>query len=193
MIIRLDDSSTPRRDHRGRGSEPRRRPRVGTDALALVAVLVTVLGWWLFSGNGPQGPPGNDPRLLIPEDDVSAPADADAVGTQAELVSTTAVPVDSVVVEEPTRLALNYRTAPARCVGALDTPRVLETDAAVTVTLSTVPPQRVPEACVDADQPEVRHTLRIRLDTSVAGRAVLDGAWTQQRQVERVSRPYEPR
>lgn len=190
MIIRVADSSPSGRDTRRSGTQ-RRRPGVGSGAAALVAVLATVIGLWLFSGNGPQGPPGNDPQLLIPEDEVAAPADGAASGAEPQLVSTTSVPLDSVVVEEPTRLALNFRTGPTRCVGPVDTAQVVETDAAVTISLRTVPPQRARAGCAKEDQPEVRRTLRIGLDTSVTGRAVLDGAWTQQRRVERVSQPYE--
>lgn len=156
-------------------------------------VFLAVLGWWLFSGNGPQGPAGNDPRYLIPESEATAPtaAGAAAEGSSAGPVSSLLVPIDSVVVESDQRVALNYTIGPASCVGVVQTPRVLETDAAVTVTLARVPPIRTSERCEDTPLPEVRGTIRVTLDTTLEGRALLDGAYAAQRRVPRATRAYE--
>lgn len=146
------------------------RRRVTSGGAAFAAVLAAVLVWWLFSGNGPQGPDGNAQRLAVAEDPVpgsggeplpDGPADPDAVRIdRLELL------------DEGRRLQLTYLAGPARCAGPLETPRVVESDVAVTVTLTLERPAEPQEGCDDAEQPR---SVRVDLDAPLGDRSVLDG------------------
>jgi hypothetical protein len=157
------------------------RGRVTSGAGAFALVLLAVLGWWLFSGNGPQGPSGNDARYAVP--DVEATGSG-APSSSPRPVAAGAVPIDSYVVEDDLRLAVNYRTG-AACADALQTPRVIESDVTVTITLSA------DVAGSPCGPPEERRTLRVLLDSPLDGRAVLDGARSPRVRVEPTSATYE--
>src|SRR5687767_2144972 len=88
---------------------PRGRGPVTSGAFAMVLVLVAVVGWWLFSGNGPQGPRGNDSRYAVPDVDVTA-GRSGAASPAPEPTRPGAIRIDSYVVEDELRLAVNYRT-----------------------------------------------------------------------------------
>lgn len=156
--------------------------RKGPSGAAAIAVVVAaVLGWWVFSGNGPQGPSGNDARYAVPDVDAT-PTGGDARFTAPE-ASPGTVPIDSYVVRDELRLTLNFRIA-ADCATALETPRVIEGDAAVTITL---PLDAGPE-CSEAVE---RRTLGVLLDSPLSGRAVLDGARSPQVRVAPTDAAYE--
>lgn len=149
-------------------------------------MLVAVAVWWLSSGNGPQGPAGSASRYTTP-DDLVTPSAATGGPSPSPTPGPSArdrVRIESYVVRDPLHVALNYRSA-AGCV--LDTPRVLETDAAVTVTLVASPEGRQ-RAC---RRGVTGHTLLLRLDSPLDGRAILDGATAPQVRVEQTTDAYE--
>ena len=148
----------------------------------MVIVLAAVFVWWLFSGNGPQGPPGNDSRFSVPDVDVSA---SGAPSATPDPPAPGALRIDSYVVRDELRLAVNYRADPA-CADALETPRVIESDVTVTITLSADVPDSSP--CGD---PLERHTLVVLLDSPLDGRAVLDGSTSPQVRVEPTTTTYD--
>ena len=157
--------------------EPRSGRRVSSGAAAIVVLLAMCLGWWLFSGNGPSGPPGNAQLYAVPDETPSgstAPSVAPPEG---------AVEIDGFVPEEGNHVALNYTTGARRCVGRLDTPQVLETDAAVTVSLMLVPPTSPPPPRRCGEVVEL-HTVRVDLDAPLEGRSLLDGSRPQPVRVE---------
>ena len=98
------------------------------------------------------------------------------------------VAIDGFVPEEGNHVALNFTSAPERCVGTLDTPQVLETDAAVTVTLTLIPPESPPRRC---PEPTEQHTVRVDLDAPLEGRSLLDGSRVQPVRVEQAPTTYE--
>ena len=162
---------------------PRGRGPVTSGAAAMVLVLVAVFGWWLFSGNGPQGPSGNDSRYAVPDVDVTA-GQAGAASASPEPARPGAITIDSYVVIDDLRLAVNYR-AGAACADSLQTPRVIESDVTVTITL-TADVHRAP-----CGAPTERRTVAVLLDSPLDGRAVLDGSRSPQVRVEPTSTAYE--
>jgi hypothetical protein len=154
--------------------------------MALALVLGAVAVWWLFSGNGPQGPAGNASRYGAPDDLVtpSAPTVGPSASPTSGPRARDRVRIESYVVRDPLHVALNYRSATG-CL--LDTPRVLETDAAVTVTLVASPDGRQ-GACRRGVE---GHTLLLRLDSPLDGRAILDGSTAPQVRVEQTADAYE--
>ena len=91
------------------------RRSVTSGAGAFALVLLAVLGWWLFSGNGPQGPSGNDARYAVPDVDVNATNGGP--GASPRPPAPGAIEIDSYVVRDQLRLAregiLRLREAPA--------------------------------------------------------------------------------
>ena len=158
------------------------RSRVTSGAGAFALVLLAVVGWWLFSGNGPQGPRGNDQRYAVPDVDVSG---SGAPSPTPEALPPGAILIDSYVVRDELRLAVNYR-ADAACADALETPRVIENDVSVTITLSADLSQTT-----SCDAPVERHTLAVLLDSPLDGRSVLDGSRSPQVRVEPTTTAYE--
>ena len=156
---------------------------VTSGAAAMALVLVSVFGWWLFSGNGPQGPGGNDPRYAVPDVEVTATEPA-AAPTPTQPARPGAISIDSYVVEDDLRIAVNYRVD-SGCSGALKTPRIIESDVAVTITLSA---DVTGSPC---GAPAERHTLAVLLDSPLAGRAVLDGSRSPQVRVGPTGTAYE--
>lgn len=147
---------------------------------AVAVVVVAVLGWWVFSGNGPQGPSGNDARYAVPDVEATGAA-PDAAGPEPYPGT---LRIDSYVPRDELRLSVNYRTD-ARCT-ALETPRVIESDVSVTITLSVEDEGGTP--CAD---PVERRTLGILLDSPLDGRAVLDGSVSPQVRVEPTTTAYQ--
>ena len=162
-------------DRNGRG-------RVTSGAGAFALVLLAVVGWWLFSGNGPQGPSGNDQRYAVPDVDVTATGDPTS---PPQPTAPGAIAIDSYVVRDELRIAVNYRVG-AACADALETPRVIENDVTVTVTLSADVADGRP-----CGTPVERQTLAVLLDSPLDGRAVLDGSRSPQVRVEPTSSEYE--
>ena len=147
-------------------SEPRSR-RVTSGAMSMVLVLVAVGIWWLLSGNGPQGPGGNDPRYAVPDVDVSAPADPVVPSGSPEPAVPGGLRIEGYDAVDPLRLSLTYRVE--RCAPELRSPRVLETDASVTITL-------VADVDSSCDEPLESRTVQVLIDSPLDGRAVLDGS-----------------
>lgn len=167
------------------------RSRRGSGLAAVAVVFVAVLMWWLFSGNGPQGPRGNDERYAVPDVDVSPPVATDGSTpgpTEPTLTDPNGVRVESYVLEGDTRLVLNYATGPAACSGALSTPRVLESDASVIVTLSLDPPDSPADVCAAVMVPR---SVAVTIGSPLAGRAVLDGGFNPPVRVERTQQRNE--
>ena len=157
------------------------RGAVTSGAGAFGLVMLAVLGWWVFSGNGPQGPSGNDARYAVPEVEATAGTGT----TPPPPTPPGSVLLDSYVPDDELRLLLNYRV-PAACTDALDTPRVVESEVAVTITLTADPDGD--DGCTG---PSVRRTLPVLLDSALDGRAVLDGSTSPRVRVEPVSATYE--
>lgn len=150
--------------------------------MALALVLGAVVVWWLFSGNGPQGPPGSASRYAAPEHLVTP---ATPTGDLSPTPTTpNGVRIDSYVVRDPVHVVLNYRSTGGCRLG---TPRVLETDAAVTITL-VGSPHDGRGACPQGFE---RHSVPLRLDSPLDGRAILDGSTAPQVQVQQTSDAYE--
>ncbi len=140
--------------------------------LAGFGVLVAMmLVWWLFSGNGPSGPPGSASQMTQPS---TAPVSPGATPTALQTV-----PLGLPLVrwsQQGTTLRLTYRRGADDCFGALDTPRVTESDVAVTITLLRDPAEgaaRCPFTTTD--------TVSVDLDGPVGDRSVLDGSYTDRR------------
>ena len=141
------------------------------------------LGWWLFSGNGPGGPPGNAQRYAVPDAEATGPAGTAAAPTTPPARVPGTVPIDAYALVERDLVEIDYRSRPVRCVGRLDTPAVVETDAAVTVTLTHVRPSTpAPRRCRGLVPQE--HYVRVDLDAPLEGRSLLDGSGTQPVRVE---------
>ncbi|WP_148575041.1 hypothetical protein [Nocardioides caldifontis] len=178
---------------------------MSSGAAAFAVVLVTVLVWWLLSGNGPQGPDGSADQLGV-ADDATAPQEPSGGGSapskgadeqpspdedgsvEEPQRSDRGVRIDGYVLEAPDRLALNYTTGVPACHGRLDTPSVVEDAGGVTITLSTVPPAEPADTCIEI---AVRKTVRVTLESPLGGRGVLDGSATPRVRVERMAKPYE--
>ena len=145
---------------------------MGSGAAAFGVLVAMLLGWWLFSGNGPGGPPGSDSQMSRPS---SAPLSPTA--TSAALRT---VPLGLPLVswrQDAGVLHLTYRRGDDSCFGALGTPRVQETDVAVTITLLREPPADAPGRCPFTTTGE----LDVDLDGPVGDRSVLDGSYTDRR------------
>ena len=142
--------------------------------LAMVAVIAFVLMWWLFSGNGPQGPDGNDPVLAVPDVDASGEASSGPV----PVALSDGLRLLSFTEDADDRLTLEVEV-PAGTCSEVSTPRLVESEVAVTVTAthSTEP------GCQPAPR-TVAETVSVRLDSPLGERAVLDGARAQQVRVE---------
>ncbi len=172
----MDDSPVPGR--------PRRRSSAPAGVAAIAVVIVMVLLWWLFSGNGPQGPAGNDSRFAVP--DVDATGDAGEPPAQS---NTNGVRIDGFVRERGSRVALNYTTGVPECYGTIDTPEVVETSAAVTVTLTLRPPEEPSEEpCPDL---AMLRTVRVALGSALGDRSVLDGSFSPPVRVREAPRTNE--
>ena len=128
------------------------------------------------------GSPSRTPTRRAPGRRDSAPVDPAApLGN--------GVRIDGFVREGGTRIAVNYTAGLPECYGTLDTPEVLETDAAVTVTLTLVPPEGVAEGgCPDI---AMLRTVRIDLDAILGDRSVLDGSLAQPVRVREARRANE--
>lgn len=146
--------------------EPRRSTGLGAIALVLVAVVL----WWVFSGNGPQGPQGNDVRLAGPDVDATSEAGSPTPADPPD--APRAFRIESYAAQG-TALLLRYLAGGSGCPGSLGTPRLLETDAAVTVTLPIVPPDASPARC---DDPSRSETVQVTLGSPLGDRSVLDGS-----------------
>ncbi|QIK66041.1 hypothetical protein G7072_06540 [Nocardioides sp. HDW12B] len=153
-----------------------RRKGRPTGLLAMAAVIAFVLLWWLFSGNGPQGPDGNDPVLAVP--DVDASADAGSSEGPVPVALSNGLRLTSYVVTDGDRLDLDVAVPRGTCADLLS-PRLVESEVSVTVTVThSTEPDCSPTAR------DLTDTVSVRLDSPLDGRAVLDGALAQQVRVE---------
>jgi hypothetical protein len=184
----MDDSPVPA------PTPGRRRAPAGLAAIGVVLVMVLI--WWLLSGNGPQGPAGNDSRYAVPDVDVTGDPAGDPAGGSTGAADAEPAPsrengvrIDGFVRGEGSGIALNYTTGVPECYGTLDTPEVLETSAAVTVTLTLRPPEPQPDApCPDL---AMLRTVRVQLGAALGDRSVLDGYYAQPVRVREVRRTNE--
>jgi hypothetical protein len=145
---------------------------VGSGAAGFGVLVAMLLGWWLFSGNGPGGPPGSASRMTEPGSATIPPT-----VTSAPLRT---VPLGLPLVSwdgEDTQLSLTYRRGGDGCFGALATPRVTESDVAVTITLLREPPSGAPARCPFT----TTGTVSVDLDTPVGDRSVLDASYVDRR------------
>jgi hypothetical protein len=152
-------------------------------------VLVAVVVWWLFSGNGPNAPQGNGVRLAVPT--ASATPVASGVPVEPTPVNERAVRIDSFVLEpgaDGDRLALNYMIGVPECYGTLERPVVIESDVSVVVTLTRELPASPAEACIEV---ALQQTVRVALAGPLGDRSVLDGSVTRRVRVPAAERPYE--
>ena len=162
-------------------AEPRRRAGVGSGGVALGAVVAMVLLWWVTSGNAFQGPEGSDDRYAVPDVEVPAPGTRSTT-SGPEMSNQNGLRIEGYAPEEAgTRLVLSYVAGAEECTGSIDTPEVLETDGAVTVTLSLVPPEKPAVPCPGRAEPG---TVRVDLDTPLGDRSLLDGSFSPRVRVE---------
>ena len=145
---------------------------MGSGAAGFGVLLAMLLGWWLFSGNGPGGPPGSASRMVEPS---SAPLSPTASATVLETVPRGLTLVSWS--QDGTTLRLTYRRGEDGCFGSLATPRVDESNVAVTITLLHEPPDGAPDRCPFTTTDEVA----VDLDGAVGDRSVLDGSYTDRR------------
>ncbi len=152
------------------------KPRGSSGLLAIVAVIAFVLVWWLLSGNGPQGPDGNDPVLAVP--DVDASGEPGATDSPVPVALANGLRLTSYAVSDGDRLTLEVEVPRGSCPEVV-APRLVESEVSVTVTVthSTEPGCR-PAARALSD------TVMVRLDSPLGERAVLDGALAQRVRVE---------
>ena len=146
---------------------------MGSGAAAFAVLVLMLLGWWLASGNGPGGPPGSASRL-------SRPGSATVPVTQGPAVPPRTVPLGLPLVgwrESGRTLELTYRRGDDRCFGRLATPRVRESDVAVTITLFREPPAGSSARCPLT----TTGTVLVDLDGAVGDRSVLDGSYVDRR------------
>ncbi len=144
---------------------------MGSGAAGFAVLIAMLVGWWLFSGNGPGGPPGSASRM-------ESPGTAPLSPTSSATVLRT-VPLGLNLVswsQDGTTLHLTYRRGDDSCFGSLATPRVDESEVAVTITLLHEPPEgagRCPFTTTDE--------VDVDLDGPVGDRSVLDGSYTDRR------------
>jgi hypothetical protein len=123
-------------------------------------------------GQGEPGFPGSGDPLLDPPTDDPLPADPlPDVGPKAVIV-------DSYQVRDDGRgLTVRYTIGVPECYGTIAEPQVEETPAAVTITLTRIPPRNLGDvACIDI---ALLKTVEIRLESDLGDRAVLDGSTGQ--------------
>jgi len=145
---------------------------VGSGAAGFAVLVAMLLGWWLFSGNGPGGPPGSASRMTEPGSATASPTVSSA--------PLQTVPLGLTLVswsQDGTTLRLTYRRGDDTCFGSLATPRVDESDVAVTITLSHEPPPGAGTDCPFTTTGEVD----VDLDGPVGDRSVLDGSYVERR------------
>lgn len=145
------------------------RRGVGSGAAGFAVLVAMLIGWWLFSGNGPGGPPGSASRMVEPS---SAPLSPTATTTRLETVPRGLTLVSWS--QDGTTLHLTYRRGADGCFGSLATPRVDESDVAVTITL-------LREGEADECPFTTTGEVDVDLDGPVGDRSVLDGSYTDRR------------
>lgn len=150
---------------------------MGSGAAAFAVLVAVLLGWWLFSGNGPQGPPGSASRMSTP-DDAAAATDA-----PTPVLRTVPGGVRLVEFREVSGgLELTYADAEAATCGPLGTPRVQESDVAVTVLLLRETPADAPASCSSAPAASTgTATVFVDLDGPVGDRSILDASYADRR------------
>ena len=79
----------------------------------MVAVIAFVLVWWLLSGNGPQGPDGNDPVLAVP--DVDASGEPGATDSPVPVALANGLRLTSYAVSDGDRLTLEVEVPRGTC------------------------------------------------------------------------------
>jgi hypothetical protein len=142
---------------------------VGSGLAGFAVLLAMLIGWWLFSGNGPGGPPGSASRMTQPG---SATVPISSGPTTPPRTVPDGLPLVSWA-EEGTTLRLTYRRGDD-CFRGLRTPRVRETDVAVEIVLLRAP--------VDGTCPlTTTGTVLVDLDGPVGDRSVLDGSYVDRR------------
>lgn len=150
-----------------------KRP-VGSGVIGFGVILLVVLVWYVGSGNAGDGPSGNDVRLAVPDSEAT-PGPGDSTGLP-EVTDERNVPLEGYELLDGTRVQLTYFAGPADCFGELATPRVLESDGSVIVSLRREPPA-TPTAADGDCTADLPRTLTVALGAPLGGRGVLDGAY----------------
>jgi hypothetical protein len=166
-------------------TEPQTRRPVTSGALAMGLVVAAVFVWWLLSGQGPQGPAGSESRYAAADDTLATTTPAGE--TSFEPTSPDGVRIDSYVAQDALRIGLNYRFEPD-CV--LQRPRIFETSAAVSITL-TASPGEPSVRCGERSPGEEQHTVVVLLSSPLDGRSILDASVAPHVRVEPVAATYE--
>lgn len=148
-----------------------KRP-VGSGVTGFGVILLVVLVWYVGSGNAGDGPSGNDVRLAVPDSEAT-PGPGDSTGPP-QVTDERNVPLEGYKLLDGTRLELTYLAGPADCFGELATPRVLESDGSVIVSLRREPPTTTADGDCTVD---LSRTLTVTLGAPLGGRGVLDGAY----------------
>ena len=129
-----------------------------------------LLGWWVASGNGFGGPPGSSSRM-------TQPGTATVPASDVPVAPPRTVPLGLPLVswrQEGTALSLTYRRGDDDCFGRLDTPRVSESNVAVTITLRR-------EGGASRCALTTTGSVVVDLDGPVGDRSVLDGSYADRR------------
>ena len=143
---------------------------MGSGLAGFGLLLAMLLAWWLFSGNGPGGPPGSASRMTSPG---TATVPATVASSAPPRVVADGLPLVSWA-QEGTALRLTYRRGEDDCFPGLQTPRVRETDVAVEIVL-------LREASGPACPLTTTGTVLVDLDGPVGDRSVLDGSYVDRR------------
>jgi hypothetical protein len=168
---------------------------------AAAAVLMLLGGLWWFAGPNPRGdessfaggdtgsspgsgrepggsePGGGEPGFPGTGDPLTEPlTDPPADDPATAPVDPMAVVIDSYYLhDDGRRMSVSYTIGVPECYGRIAEPRVQETDSAVTITLTRIPPENLGDvACIEI---ALLKTVDIRLDAPLGDRVVLDGSF----------------
>ena len=125
-------------------------------------------------GGGEPGFPGTGDPLTDPLTD--PPTDPPTDDPATAPVDPMAVVIDSYYLhDDGRRMSVSYTIGVPECYGTITEPKVEETDASVTITLTRIPPKNLGDvACIEI---ALLKTVDIRLGAPLGDRVVLDGSF----------------